>query len=163
MIPLFFITILIFYIIFKSIDNLYKNKNFVEPYAADMPVLKLRNLYLKRINEMKDPDNVLKREIIEDKENNIIKPYINKNSNTFQKIIEVDNFNVDKQLYIQKLLEKIKNNCVLKNKELFKRDDGFYYYDHRFPEQLIPIEFALNPKLFIEKNPKVYPSFVLLK
>ena len=33
--------------------------------------------------------------------------FINKNSNTFQKIIEVDNFNVDKQLYIQKLLEMI--------------------------------------------------------
>jgi len=157
MIPLVFITILIFYIGFISFKNLYNSKIFIEPFQSDISVINLKNLYNKRIDEMKDPNNVLKRPIINNNNNILpnVLPLVN------QKYILADTYqtNISKQQNRAKLLEQIKTNCILKDKELFINEEQFYYYDSRYPEQLIPIEFALNPIEFIKNNPKLYPSY----
>ena len=39
--------------------------------------------------------------------------------------------------------------------------DGKYYYDQRYPQRPVPIEFAKDPERYVREHPDEYPSYVI--
>jgi hypothetical protein len=152
MFPIIFILSIIFYIAFKI-------TNTTENFAEDIPLLTIKSKYNNRINEMNNLDMVLQREIINGESDiNNTKPYHYTIPNIYSKNIK-SHYHENKY----EILKQIKKNCILKNKEIIEHDNYFFYYDHRYPKQLLPVDFALDPLLYIKNNPTLYPSYIFLK
>ena len=150
-------------------------------YVADPPLLDIKKESNQRLNEIFNLDNVLLRNVEEgeedinnvvafndnikienneNNENNFGENYIN-NFGEYEKPETLEN-NYKKQQERIKLLNEIQNNNILKNTKIIEKNDNLFYYDHRYPEEFVPVEFALNPDLFIKKYPTRYPSLKLL-
>jgi|694.fasta_scaffold07965_9 hypothetical protein len=161
MLPLIFIIIILYYTFYSFV----RRQINTEPFAADMPLLSLQNIYNKHKKEYKNINNVLKRPLAKGDEtaNNI------KTQNDFK--ITGNNYNmfltVNKEEEINnkmnEKLRQIKAHPKLKNKPLKIIYGEYFYYDNDYPKEPISVEYALNPEEYIKNNPECYPSYIITK
>ena len=135
----------------------------IDHYSADPSILKLENIYQRRLNEMNNIDTVLERPIVPgDKYINnlqLMPLYVNDHA--------VNNTSTtvpySKPIAISDNLMKLIKPRMMKRTKLIYNNNEIFYYDKIFQEQPTNINFAINPKKYVLENPVTYPSYLVLK
>lgn len=146
--------ILFFLIILISLNLALNKDNFVSENPTE---LKLYDIYHNKIQELHDPDYILKRTI---KKGNFYTERATGNNVFSDKVFNYYPAKLNKK-YTDEELKELEKKYNIQN--LFVNDGFLYYESKQFPDQALPIDFAINPHKFIKEHPFLYPSYVIIR
>ena len=126
--------------------------------------------YERQYRELDDINAVLRRPVESPKENiNTLRPYNLEQEDNLHLKQSVPSYLDFYDTKVTTVSSADRSAITTKQPFLFDRAEIVYksgqpfYYDARYPESPIPIQFATDPEGFIRDHPSQYPSYVIKK